>query len=108
MTILDEEPLVDPLVGDNERDLWHLIVDAVGLGNSLLELGHLTIEDLLSLSVTHSIPVDDEVRGELATILLLEGSDSVLESLLHLSLDDLLASLLDQILTVILTHGLVD
>ena len=108
LTIFDEEALVDPLIGNDKSDFWHLVVDSVGLCNRFLELGHLSIEDLLPLSITNPISINDEVSWELSTILLLEGSNSILESLFHLRLNNLLASFLDQILAVILTHWLID
>lgn len=106
--ILHEESLVDSFVDDDQRDLRSLIVWPVCLLQCFFELRDFSIEDLLSLSITDPISVDNEIGRKQVAVLVLEGADGFLEGLLHLGLDNLLALPLDQVLAVVLTHGLVD
>ena len=100
--------MVDSFVDDDQRDLRSLIVWPVCLLQCFFELRDFSIEDLLSLSITDPISVDNEIGRKQVAVLVLEGADGFLEGLLHLGLDNLLALPLDQVLAVVLTHGLVD
>ena len=65
---------------------------------------------MLSLGITNSVSVDDEIgrKHAFVILLILEGVDGTLEGLLHLGLNYLLTFFLNQILAVVLTHTLVD
>ena len=108
--IFHKESLIDSFVHNNECDLRQLVYDSVRFGDSFLKLWDFPVKDLLSLGITNSISVYDEIGWKHAFVILLtlEGVDSTLEGLLHLSLNYLLAFFLNQILAVVLTHTLVD
>lgn len=65
---------------------------------------------MLSLGITNSISVDDEIgwKHAFVILLILEGVDGTLEGLFHLGLNYLLSFFLNQVLAVVLTHTLVD
>jgi len=103
LIVFDEEALDDPLVHDNERDLWCLCL-VVELLNGRLELRDLLGEAKITLSIAKTISVDEEVGWVLPLVLRGKVFDSKLDSTLHRSLDDFLALLLDDVLRVVLTH----
>ena len=92
--------MVDSLVYDDKSNLGKFVL--VELGDGLIELRHFFLEDLLTLSVSNSIPVDDEVRWHLTRVLALEDFDGFLQRVPHPGLHDLLALFLHNILAVIL------
>ena len=100
---LDEEALGDPLVDHHDCDLgFHTLrVDSL---DRVLQLRDLLSENLVPLSVADTVTVDHERRGELTLVVELEGPDSVLDASLHVSFDDLLTLLLDDVVAVILRH----
>lgn len=106
--VLHKEALRDPLVHDDYGDFWFLVLVAVNLLDRALKLGNLARQNLASLSIGHTIPVDDEVSWELAIIPIGKSQDSLLEGVPHAVLDNLLTLLLDQVLRVVLGHLLVD
>lgn len=108
LCVLHEEALIDPLVDDNEGQLgsgtrgslllWVQLVDSV------LELGDLNSDDLVTLGVADTIPEDDEVGGQGSVVPLLEGFNCELERLLEPGVHDFLAASLHQVLRVVLRH----
>lgn len=105
LLVAQEEPLVDPLVDNDKGDLrsshsgttftstlWVQLLDC------LFELGDLDSDHGVPLSVTHTITVNDEVGGHISAVTLFEGIDGHLESLLQPSVNDLLTTLLDEVL----------
>jgi len=63
---------------------------------------------LITLSITDTVSVDDEVGRELTVVVFGEGFDRLFDGILHVVLNDLLTFLLDEVVTVVLTHVLVD
>ena len=78
ISALDKHPLVNSLVHDDKSNLGQFVL--VELGDGLIELRHFFLEDLLTLGVSNSIPVDDEVRWHLTRVLALEDFDGFLYS----------------------------
>lgn len=99
-----EEPLVDPLVHYNQGQLRRSGPLRVQLVHCLLELRDLDADDSITLGVTHAISVDDEVGWPLTIMPLLEAFDGFFKSFNESGVDDLLSSLLDQVLRVVLGH----
>ena len=97
IVVLDEEPLRDPLVHNNQRHRRRLGLVVV-LCDGSLELRYLFGQADVALGIAESIPVDDEVGGEIAVVIVSEAVDGIFESLLHLLVDDLLSLLLDDVL----------
>jgi len=73
-----------------------------------LELRDFDAEYLVALSVSNTVAVNDEVCGELSTVVLSESFDGRLNRLNHLFLDNLLALGLDQVVTEVLAQVRVD
>lgn len=63
---------------------------------------------MITLSITDTVSVDDEVGRELTVVVFGEGFDRLFDGILHVVLNDLLTFLLDEVVTVVLTHVLVD
>ena len=63
---------------------------------------------MITLSITDPVSVDDEVGRELTVVVFGEGFDRLFDGILHVVLNDLLTFLLDEVVTVVLTHVLVD
>jgi hypothetical protein len=63
---------------------------------------------LVSLGISNTVTIDDEVSGELVVVLLSEGLDGGLDRLNHLFLDDFLSLALHQVIAEVLTHVPVD
>lgn len=106
--ILNKESLSDALVHNDNSDERLLGSFVVGLSDSILELGYLSLENLTSHSITDSVSVDDEVTRKLA-LLLLESIECTLDGALEvLVVNYLLAFLLYHLLRVVLTHLTVD
>lgn len=101
---LDKETLRDSLVNDDEGDLWRLGSTVVQFAEGLAELLNLLVDDLLALGIADTIAVDDQVRWELPVVVLREDLNGLLQAVLHLSLDDLLALRLHDVLRVVLAH----
>ena len=102
--ILDEESLRDTFVDDHQGYLGLLANLVVDLGKCLAELSNLSVDDLVSHSITHSITEDNEVCRQIPLVVLTEDVDSFLERLFHLHLNDLLALSLNYVLTVVLAQ----
>lgn len=106
--ILNEESLRDPLVHHDHSYIWfcgRLVIKQV---DSSFKLGNLTSKHLITLGITHTVSVDDDISWELVLVVNRESPDSLTDRLLHVVLHDLLALPLNQIITVVLTHLLVD
>lgn len=101
---LDKEALRDSLVNDDEGDLWRLCSTVVQFAEGLTELLNFLVDDLLALGIADTIAVDDQVRWELPVVVLREDLNGLLQAVLHLSLDDLLALRLHDVLRVVLAH----
>lgn len=102
--ILDEEALGDALVYDNKADLRRLSSFIVQLTEGLTELFDLLSDDLLTLGITDTITVDDQMGREHAVVVLGKDLNRLLQTFFHLSLDDFLALRLHNVLRVVLTH----
>ena len=69
VSALDEHPLVDPLVHNNQSDWWdsrQLVVEGL---QDLLELLDFLFNDLVSHTFSNSISVDDDLRGKVSLVL---------------------------------------
>lgn len=99
VSALDEHPLVDSLVHDDESDLRrvHLVVERL---DSFLELLYLFVNDLRELSFTNSVSVDDDLVWQRSIVLGRETSESVLHALVEVLSDEFLALWLDDDVTV--------
>ena len=100
--VLHKEALVDALVHNDERDLGLGLILTIELADGLLELGNLDANDGISLSVTHTVSVDDIVCRKVVAVLLLESLNCEFEGLLELTVDDLLTSSLHKVVRVVL------
>ena len=96
VAIHNEEVLDDTLVDDHKGDFWLYTCLVIHFVAGCGELGNLGIDDLLSLSSTHTVAIDNDVGWEIVLVVLGELFDTLLESSLHLSCDYLLALLLDE------------
>ena len=107
--IKHEEALVDALVHEHHCHL-RLHGSLVGheLFNRLLELGQLELNDLVTLGITNTVTVDDEVCGEHATVVLSENFHGIVETVVKAVFHHLVALLLDNVVRIVLTHVLVD
>lgn len=94
----------DALVDDNEGDLRLNPCLVVQLSEGLSELLDLLVNDLISLGITDTIAEDNEVGWELALVVRGKDFNRLLKGLLHLSLNDLLAFLLNDVFRIVLTH----
>jgi len=102
--VAHEEPLVNPFVNDYQGQFWSLGILCVELLNGFLELGNFDANDSITLGVTHTISVDHKVRRHLSAVLFLESIDSKLQGVLQFLVDNLLASLLHEIVRIILSE----
>lgn len=103
-----EEALIDPFVDENHSNLWlcgHLVVESL---DCLLELLDFESKNLLTLGITNTVTVDDQVCGELTLVVFSEALKSLLEFFLELVFDNFLALLLDNVVRVVLGHVFVD
>lgn len=107
MGVSHEEPLRDPLVHDDDRDLWLLTI-TVELGDSLLELGNFRCKHLVALGITNTVPVNDEVSRELLRVMLGKSLDSLSDHLFHTLFYNLLTLLLNKVVAIVLGHLSVD
>lgn len=105
--ILDEEPLRDSLVHDDDNDLGFLGNLVVQKIDRSFELRNLGSKDLVTLSITNTISVDHERCGKLILVMGCESLDRFTDRFLHVVLDNLLTLLLNQVVAVVLTHLLV-
>ena len=74
------------------------------MGDSLLELSDLDSNNSISLCIANTISKDHEVCGQVSVMMILERLHSQLESILELSINELLALSLYKILRVVLSH----
>ena len=68
------------------------------------ELGNFLFETDVSLRISETISVDDEVSGVFTIVIACETFNGILQGLLHLGMHDLLTLLLDDELRVVLAH----
>ena len=102
VAVENEERLNNPLVDDQKSDLRSgrcLVVDLVEGG---LELDDFTIDNLGTLSCTHTVSEDDDISRVAILVVLVEHVDGRLDTLLDLSLHDLLTLLLHDKVRVVL------
>ena len=97
MLVLDEEALGDSLVHDYEGHRRSLS-SVVELVDGLLELRNFLGKADVTLSITQTISVDDEVGWEVLLMLGGKDFDCGLDGVFHLTLDNLLTLLLHQVL----------
>lgn len=71
-----------------------------------MELADLCLKNLITLLLSNSISVNNEV-GWLASLLVLEDLDGLLNQKLHLVLHELLTLRLDDVVREVLTQGLI-
>jgi hypothetical protein len=103
MAIVDKESLSYSLVDNNQGNGWFLGTLVVHLIDDLLELSDLFLDDLPSHSVSDSISVDDEViRKQLLRVSILVGLNCLFQSFSQVVVNDLLALLLENLVTVVL------
>ena len=89
MLILNEEPLSDPLVHNDNCDEGLLLGCVIGLIDGLTKLSNLLLKYLLAHSITDTITVNDEVLREI-TVPLSKATKRSLDCVLQLLVDDLL------------------
>ena len=102
LSVLDKEGLDDPLVDDNEGDLWLSGGLVVGGLAGLLELGNFLADDLGTLTLGNAVAEDDDVCGVAVLVGLSERVKTLLEALLELSIDHFLTLLLYDEVRVVL------
>ena len=93
----------DSFIDNNECQRRGLCLVVV-LVDGCSELRNLLFETDVSLRISETISVDDEVSGVLAIVIACKAFNGILEGLLHLSMHDLLTLLLDDELRVVLAH----
>ena len=104
--IFQEESLVDSLIDYDKCNLRLCSVLWIELADCLLELCDFDLDHCITLGITDTITEDHEVRWHaLAFMLLFEGIDCKLQSLLELRVDYFLSTLLHEVLGVVLSHG---
>lgn len=104
----DEESLRDAFVHHDQSDLRGFVNLVVHLGESLLELVDLLAYNLVTHCVANSISVDNVVGWEITVVTFCESFNGLLESILHLGLNNLLTFPLDEVLGVVLAHLRID
>jgi hypothetical protein len=105
----NKESLGDSLVDNDDSDLRFLSSSIVHFTNSLSDLGYFLGKYLLSHGITNSISEENEVfRESLVSISSLERFHSHLQSFTEFLSDNLLASLLDDSLGIVLGHSRID
>jgi hypothetical protein len=102
MRIFNKESLSNPLVDNDDSDERLLLGRVVGLINCLSELLNFFLQNLTSHCITNTISVDYEVLWEIL-MALTENTHSSLDSILQVSVHDLLTLSLDDPFTVVLT-----
>ncbi len=108
MTIRDEESLRNALINDDHSEFWFQ-TSWVLLCDRSLKLRNLRFKHLTALGITNTVSVDDEIGGrESLGIILDKGSDGLRDGLPHTLLHNLLTFPLNQVLTVVLGHFLVN
>ena len=75
--------------------------------DSLCELRNFLRKTDVTLCVTKTVSVNDEVSGVFTFVIASEARDRILECLFHLGLDNLLTLLLNDELRVVLAHLLI-
>lgn len=103
---LNEEALSDTFVHDHDRDGGRLGYLVVQVGDDLLQLRDLVLENLFAHRVADAITIDDEVGG-LVALLHFKGGDGTSDERHHFILDDFLSLLLDNVVREVLAHVLV-
>jgi len=96
VAIHDEEVLDNALVNDHKSNLGLDTCLVVHLVAGLGELSDLGVNDLLALSSTHTVTVDDNVCREVVLVVLGKLFNTFLECSLHLSGHNFLALLLHE------------
>ena len=104
--VFNKEPLSDPFVDNYECHLRRLGLVIV-FTDSLCELRNFLRKTDVTLCVTKTVSVNDEVSGVFTLVIASEARDRILECLFHLRLDNLLTLLLKNELRVVLAHLLI-
>ena len=104
---LHKEGLHNALVDDYEGDTRPGSCLVINGFACLLELANLRVDNLLTFTSTYTISEDDNIGWVLTAMSSSKGVDSALETLLQLSINDLLALLLHDEVREVLRHILV-
>lgn len=104
---LAEHPLVDPLVDDDKGDWRRSRRLVVKRFQSILELLDLFGNDLISLLLTNTISVDQELVWQFTTMFDLEGLDGAEDASIKLYFDKLLTLWVDDHVTVVFGLSLI-
>lgn len=107
LAVLNEEPLCDPLVHNDDSDVGLLLGEVVGLIDGLSKLLDFCLKNLPAHGITNTVSVDNEML-RVVSMSLYEAAKSSLHGLLELLGDDLLTLALQDPLRVVLTSLLVD
>ena len=108
VTIENEEGLDDPLVDNDQGNLGaagRLVVKVI---EGMVELGELPVDNLLSLSSTDTITVNDNVSWQSILVILLEHMDRLLDHFLDRAGHNFLSLLLDYKVRIVLRQLRVD
>jgi hypothetical protein len=108
LAVEHKETLVDALVHNNDSNFRLRRCLVVQVTNGLLELRNLDAQNLVTLSISNSVTVDDEVSGKLSFVINCKSLDSTLYRINHLLLDNLLTLGLNQVITKVLAQVGVD
>lgn len=90
ISALNEHPLVDSLVDDDESD-WRNTTDCVvDRLQGFLELGDLFVDDLLSHGFSDTVSVDEDLGWQIALVFIREALNGIDHASIEVLLDDLL------------------
>lgn len=101
-----EETLSDTLVHNNNSDLRLFVLLIVDFGYCSVELADFSLEDLITLLLANSISVYNEV-GRLASLLVFENLNRLLNQEFHLVLHKLLTLRLNNVVREVLTQSFI-
>lgn len=100
-----KEPLGDALVDYDEGHFGFLAQFVKHLGKRIRELSHFGSDNLVALGVSHTVAKDNVVSRLLAFVVLLENSDRILNSIRHISRNELLPLFLEEDVVAVLAHA---
>ena len=106
--ILNKESLGNSFVDYDNCDFRSHVKFVVRWIDSLLKLCNLFWQDLVALSVTNTISVYDEICWKLLFMIRGKCLNCLQDWSFHVSLDNLLSFLLNEMIAIILTHFLID
>ena len=106
LLVSDKESLWDTFIDHDHCKLW-LLPLWVNLGDHFFKLRDLRCQNLVTLCITDTIPINHEVSGQVSLMLPLELLDSFSDAFLHALLNNFLSLFLNQIVAVVLWHLLI-